>query len=358
MSAVITGWGNCLPPAVMSNADIGSFLDTSDEWIVPRTGIHARRISHVDVADLAHIAAARALAAAGKEPDDFDALILATASPDVLIPNVASRVQLKLGNNTAAAMDTNVGCCGFVYGLAMARGLIDTGVNERVVVIGAERLSSLLNWTERDSAILFGDGAGAVVVEAGSDEGASGILAAHLACNPEPGEALMSPNFGAPRYPLGPRKHPTIMFDGREVFRHAVPGMIKASQIALQKAGLTIEDIDLVIPHQANLRIIDSIAKKLKLPPEKVFTNLQHYGNTSAASIPIALTEALEQGRVGPGTRLLLPAFGAGLTSAAVIVEWGERVEPLKRCLTELPECRETALELIRPALEFQRETA
>jgi 3-oxoacyl-[acyl-carrier-protein] synthase-3 len=354
MPATITGWGNCLPPAVMTNADIGTFLDTSDEWIVPRTGIRERRISHVGMGELAEIAARNALAAAGRAADDFDAIIVATATPDVLIPNVASRVQLSLGNTTAAAMDINVGCCGFVYGLAMANGLVSTGVNQRVVVIGAERLSSMLNWTERDSAILFGDGAGAVVVEAGS----GGILAAHLACNPEPGQALMSPDFGAPRYPLGKRKHPTLWFDGREVFRHAVPGMIKASKLALAKTALELDDIDLVIPHQANLRIVEAIAKKLKLDDQRVFTNLQHYGNTSAASIPIALTEALEQGRINPGDHLLLPAFGAGLTSAAAVLKWGDRNEPIDQSATTLAPCTDTALQLIAPALAFQRAAA
>ena len=354
MPAFISGWGKCLPPAVMTNTDLGTILDTSDEWIGVRTGIRQRRISHVGMAQLAHVAAARALAAAGKAPDDFDAIIVATATPDLLIPNVASRVQLELGNSTAAALDVNVGCCGFVYGLALARGLVNTGVNDRIVLIGAERLSSMINWTERDSAILFGDGAGAVVIEAGS-ESSDAILGAHLACNPQPGAALMSPDFGAPRYPLGPRKHPTIQFDGREVFRHAVPGMIEASSRALAKTILELDDINLVIPHQANLRIIEAIAKKLALTDERVFTNLHNYGNTSAASIPIALTEALEQGRIKPGARLLLPAFGAGLTSAAAVVEWADRVTPLEQSPAELPDCLQTALELIAPALEFQR---
>jgi 3-oxoacyl-[acyl-carrier-protein] synthase-3 len=355
MPAAITGWGKCLPPAVMTNADLGTFLDTSDDWIVPRTGIRERRIAHVGMAALATVAASRALAAAGRAPDDFDTLILATATPDLLIPNVASRVQLELGNTTAAALDANVGCCGFVYGIAMARGLIETGVSRRAVVIGAERLSSMLNWTERDSAILFGDGAGAVVME--YDEAPGGLLAAHLACNPEPGAALMSPDFGAPRYPLGPRKHPTLMFDGREVFRHAVPGMIAASKQALAQIGMELNEIDLVIPHQANLRIIEAITKKLNLNADKVFTNLHKYGNTSAASIPIALAEALEEGRIKPGNRLLLPAFGAGLTSAAAIVQWGERTTPLESSAAALPECKKTAVELIQPALDFQRET-
>jgi 3-oxoacyl-[acyl-carrier-protein] synthase-3 len=351
MASVITGWGKCLPPAILTNDDLATFLDTTDEWIRPRTGIGERRVSHVGMTDLAHVAAARALAAAGHAEGDFDAVIVATSSPDLLIPNVASRVQLLLGNSTAAAFDMNVGCCGFVYGLAVAGGLIDSGVAERVVVIGAERLSLILDWTKRDSAILFGDGAGAVVVEL--QPGDAGLISAELACDPRPGAALMATDLGTPPSPPGPRKPFNLQFDGREVFRHAVPGMVNASRAAMTKAGITVADIDLLVPHQANLRIIEAVGKKLPIADDKVATNLQHYGNTSAASIPIALCEAIEAGRVAPGATILLTAFGAGLTSAAAVLRWGERTTPLQESAAELPACAQTARALIEPARQF-----
>lgn len=356
MATVITGWGKCLPPAVLSNDDLAEFMDTSDAWIRPRTGIAERRISHVGMAELAYVAAARAMAAAGLEPDDFDAVIIATASPDLLIPNTASRVQHKLGNRTAAAFDINVGCCGFVYGLTIASGLISSGVHDRVLVIGAERLSPIMDWTMRDSAILFGDGAGAVVLERSASESApAGILGAYLACDPVPGDALMATDLGTPPSPPGPRKPFNLQFDGREVFKHAVPGMVKASQHALERAGLGIEDVDLLVPHQANLRIVEAVGKKLQFDAANVVTNLQRYGNTSAASIPIALCEALEGGRVSPGATVLMAAFGAGLTSAAAVIRWGERVQALGTTDADLQPCNLTAREIIDPALQFQR---
>ncbi len=354
MGAVITGWGKCVPPAVLGNDVLETFMDTSDEWVATRTGIRERRISHVGMVELSTVAAARALAAAGVAEDDFDCLILATASADLHIPNAASRVQLALGNRGAAALDTNVGCCGFVYGLAMANGLIESGVHSRVVVIGAERLTTILDWTQRDSAILFGDGAGAVVVEAGSS--GAGVLGAFLACDPVPGESLMVADLG--NTPAHQRRSSpyNLSFDGREVFRHAVPGMVKASHQALARSGLSIADIDLLVPHQANLRIVEAVGKKLPIDSAKVFTNLQRYGNTSAASIPLALTEALEAGRVAPGDRLLFTAFGAGLTSAAAVVRWGERTERVADSGRELHPCTLSAMELVAPALKFQRQ--
>jgi len=353
MGAIVTGWGMCVPPAVLTNADLAGFLDTDDEWVTSRTGIRERRISHVGMVELSAVAASRALAAAGVAEDDFDCLIMATASADLQIPNSASRVQLALGNRSAAALDTNVGCCGFTYGLAMANGLIESGVSSRVLVIGAERLTTILDWTQRDSAILFGDGAAAVVVEPGTPE--QGVLGAYLACDPEPGEALMVGDLGNAA-PHERRCTPyELHFDGREVFRNAVPGMVKAGHTALQRAGLSLDDIDLLIPHQANLRIVEAVGKKLPMEPARVFTNLQHYGNTSAASIPLALCEALEQGRIGSAAKLLFTAFGAGLTSAAVVLGWGERTEALGKSERQLPACHLSAVELLQPSLDFQR---
>lgn len=353
MGSVITGWGKCVPPAVLTNDALSEFMDTSDEWVTSRTGIRERRISHVGMVDLSTVAAARALAAAGLAEDDFDCLILATASADLHIPNAASRVQLNLNNRSAAAMDTNVGCCGFVYGLAIANGLVESGVHRRVVVVGAERLSTILDWTQRDSAILFGDGAGAVVVESGQAE--EGVRGAFLACDPVPGEALMVADLG--NLPVPQRSHAPydLRFDGREVFRNAVPGMVKASRHALERAGLTTDDVDLLVPHQANLRIVEAVGKKLPMPGDKVFTNLQKYGNTSAASIPLALCEALEAGRVQAGDNLLFTAFGAGLTSAALTMRWIERTVALEESSRSLPASEQSARELLQPAFDFQR---
>lgn len=357
MGALITGWGKCVPPAVLTNDAMAEFLDTSDEWITTRTGIRERRIAHVGMVDMATVAARRALAAAGRAPQEIDCIIVATASADMLIPNAASRVQLQIGNDGAAALDTNTGCCGFVYGLAMANGFVATGVHERVLVIGAERLTTILDWTLRESAILFGDGAGAVVVEADSDGKGDehGVLGSYLACEPQPGSALMVNDLGmryANEQEVRPYSH---NFDGREVFRHAVPGMVHAAHHALQRARVDLADVDLLVPHQANLRIIEAVGKKLPIAADKVATNLQQYGNTSAASIPLALTEALEQGRVAAGSTLLFAAFGAGLTSAASVVRWGERTEALQSSDAELPPCTQSARELLAPTLEFQR---
>jgi len=353
MGAVITGWGKCVPPAVLSNTAMTEFMDTSDEWIVTRTGIRERRISHVGMVDLATVAAEHALAAAGCGAADIDCIIVATASADFLIPNAASRVQLKLGNSRAAAFDTNVGCCGFVYALAMANGLIATGVHERVLVIGAERLTPIIDWTQRDSAILFGDGAGAVVVEPGGD--GEGVLGAFLACDPVPGEALMVRDLGMSAGHERAQEPYDLSFDGREVFRNAVPGMASAAELALGRAGLATDDVALVVPHQANLRIIEAVGKRLGVPTSRFATNLQRYGNTSAASIPLALTEALEEGRVEPGSALLFAAFGAGLTSAACALRWGDRVTPLGESAATLPPCEQDARALLGPALEFQQ---
>ncbi len=347
MPAMITGWGKCLPPAVLTNDDLATIMDTSDEWITSRTGIRERRVSHVGVADLGYVSAMRALAAAGREPEQVGAVILATASPDLLIPNTASRIQELIGNDGASAFDINAGCCGFIYGLALANGLIETGVHESVLVVGAERLSFYLDWSKRDSAVLFGDGAGAALLEPGV--GGAGVLAADLGCEPEAGEALMIANFGTvmdlSSWDGGPFDQ---RFDGQEIFRRAVRGMHECSMSALKRAGLEINDCSMLIPHQANLRIVESLGKRLRFDADRVFTNLQRYGNTSAATVPIALTESLEEGLIKPGDNLLMTAFGAGLTRAAAVLRWGERTTPVANATAELPPCEKSALDLIQ----------
>ena len=349
--ANITGWGKCMPPAVMTNDDMATVLDTSDEWIKSRSGISERRVSHVPVSDLAAVAGHRALAAAGLEPEEVDLLIVATCSPDTVIPSTAAHVQKKMGADNAAVFDLNAGCSGFIYSLEVATAMIRAAGYQKVLVIGAERITWFLNWSMRDTAVLFGDGAGAVVVE--PCEGEYGLLASHLGCEGDALEALLVPNFGTAgnRFVDNYAKF-DVSFDGREIFRRAVRGMAKEINYVLTDLGLTNKDIDLIIPHQANARIIESLANHLSVPMSQVALNIQQYGNTSAATIPVALCELLEDGRIKPGDRLLLAAFGAGLTRGAGLIRWGERVTPLAESDAELPPCNQTALEIMSEAIQ------
>lgn len=348
--AEITGWGKCLPPAILTNDAIASVIDTSDEWIKSRSGISERRVSHVPISDLGSVAAQRALAAADADVKDVDLLIVATCSPDTVIPSTAAHVQRKIGASNAAVFDLNAGCSGFIYSLSVATAMMRSGAYKKAVVIGSERITWFLNWAMRDTAVLFGDGAGAVVVEPSNKE--SGLLFSHLGCEGEALDALHLPNFGtaADRF-AGDYDQFEHHFDGREIFRRAVKGMTHETNIVLKELGLTQGDIDRVIPHQANLRIIESLAKHLSMDMSKVEVNIQKYGNTSAATIPIALCEALEAGRIKAGDRILLAAFGAGLTRAAGLVRWGERTTPLKHSDAELSPCDKTGLELLSGAI-------
>jgi len=347
--ACITGWGKCLPPACLTNHDLATVLDTSDEWIRSRTGIGSRRISHVVTSELARVAAERALAAAAVGPLDIDCLIFATCTPDTLVPCAAAELQRKLGCINAATFDLNSGCTGFVYALANAAGLIASGQQQRILVVAAERLTFYLDWTQRDVAVLFGDGAGAAIIEADKQTDA-GILAWSIGCDGTAADALKVADFGAnPNNRRGSAPF-DFTFDGKEIYRNAVRGMADTSRETLAKANLKLDDVDLVIPHQANLRIIEAVARALQLtaPP---FTNIEHYGNTSAASIPIALCEALEQGCVDADQLILLTAFGAGLTRASMLVRWGPRTTPLDQPAATLAACDSTGLELIAPTL-------
>ncbi len=345
--ATITGWGKCVPPAVLSNFDLEQVMDTSDEWIHTRSGIKERRVAHVEVSDMAAVAGAHAIAAAGLEPGDIDMLIMATCTPDRLIPSAAAIVQAKLGAHNAGTMDLNAACTGFLYGLSTATGLIAAGIVQRVLVIGAEKLTAFLNLNERSTGVLFGDGAGAVVLEATSSE-EEGILASELGSDGRMTELLTVTHTGT-EYP---EKDPlyaerTIYMEGREVFRNAVVKMGESAAHVLEQAGLTLEDVDLLIPHQANIRIIDATAKRMKLNPDQVYVNIASYGNTSAATIPIALTEALEEGRVGPGSVIVFVAFGGGLTWGGVALRWGPRTTPVNLSQATLPPTTKTALELL-----------
>lgn len=343
-SAVITGWGKCVPPAVLSNADLETVTDTSDEWITTRTGIKERRISHVEMSDLSAVAARRALAAAGLEPADVDLLLVATCSPDRLIPSAAAVVQAKIGAVNAAAMDLNAACSGFVFALGTATQMIATGSMKTALIIGAEKLSYWLDFSNRATSVLFGDGAGAVVLQASEEE--AGLLSFELGSDGTAGDLLCVPASGTEGRP-DRKELPTIVMEGPEVFRRAVTAMGDASSRVVAKAGLELDDVDLLIPHQANLRIIDATARRLKLEPEQVYVNIASYGNTSAATIPIAITEALEEGKIQPGATIVFAAFGGGFTWAAAVYKWGSRVEPLGHSDADLPPTDATALEIL-----------
>jgi len=349
--ANITGWGKCMPPAVMTNDDMATVMDTTDEWITSRSGISERRVSHVPASDLASVAGQRALAAAGLLPEDVDLLIIATCTPDTVIPSMAAHVQKKMGAANAAVFDLNAGCSGFIYSLSVATSMIRAAGYQKALVIGCERITWFLNWSLRDSAVLFGDGAGAVVLQPSEKE--SGLLASHLGCEGDALDALIVSNFGT----AGDRfvenyGNFDVNFDGREIFKRAVRGMAKEIRKVLSDLEFSNEDIDLIIPHQANARIIESLAHHLSVPMSQVVLNIQNYGNTSAATIPVALVEALEEGRIKPGDRLLLAAFGAGLTRGAGLIRWGERTTPLAESDAELPPCDQTALEILSDAIK------
>lgn len=345
-NATITGWGKCVPPAVLTNSDLETLTQTSDDWITTRTGIKERRISHVEVSDMSAVAARHALAAAGLEPTDIDLIIMATCSPDRLIPSAGTMVQAKIGATRAAAMDLNAACSGFLFGLATADQMIRAGSMRRILVIGAEKLSFWLDFTNRSTSVLFGDGAGAVVIEATDDQG--GLLAFELGSDGTAGDLLCVPGTGTEGNPLDSQA-PSILMEGQDVFRRAVVAMGDSSTRVIAKAGLELGDIDLLIPHQANVRIIDATARRLSLDPAQVYINIASYGNTSAATIPIALTEALEEGRIKPGSILVFTAFGGGFTWAACVYKWGSRATPLDTSDAALPPTTATALELLQP---------
>ncbi len=337
-NSLITGWGKCLPPTVLTNHDLESLVDTNDEWITARTGIKERRISHVGTADLATVAGKRALAAAGLPPADVDLVSVATCTPDMLLPSAASLVQDALGATNAGAVDQNAACSGFLYSLIMASGMVDGGVIDTALVIGSERLTYLIDFTDRGTAVLFGDGAGAVVVQATDEPG--GLKASELGSDGAVADILWAPGSGTGVNRMELEKDhrlQAIAMNGPEVFKRAVTAMGHSSTRVVKEAGWALEDVDLLIPHQANVRIIDATARRLKLDPAKVFVNIESYGNTSAATIPIALTEALEARRVKPGAKIVFAAFGAGLSWAAAAYEFGSRTEPLGESDAELP---------------------
>jgi len=351
--AAITGWGACMPPAVLTNEDLSTFLDTNDEWITSRTGMKERRISHVTAQEMATVAAARALACAGLDVGDLDLIVYGSTSYEEQAPNSASGVQVALGAKYSAAMDVNTACTSFLYGLSSATAMIRTGMVRNAVVIGVELVSRYMDWSNRNVAVLFGDGAAAVVLQAGDRE--EGVLGSVLGCDAEARATLRIRGFGCGYANRGVTLGDTLWdFDGPQIFKRAVKGMSEASAKVMAQCGVTSEQVDLCVPHQANLRIIEGVAKYAGIPMERVMLTVQKYGNMSAATVPVALVEALESGRVRPGATLLMPAFGAGLTFCSLVVKWGDRVTPLGTSDRALSPATKTALELVNEIRAIQ----
>jgi 3-oxoacyl-[acyl-carrier-protein] synthase-3 len=323
--AAITGLGTYVPERVLTNADFERMLDTSDTWIRERTGIIERHIAGAQetTALMATEAGRRALAEAGSAASDLDAIVLATATPDRLLPSVACEVQATLGASRAFALDVDAACPGWVYGLVVAEGLLAAGTAAKILVIGTEKLSAITDYSDRSTAVLFGDAAGAVVLE--KSDGSRGVLSAVLGSDGTLMELLWRPAGGTifPPGHEGFNQHDYyIRMAGREVFKNAVRSMAAAAADALARAGLTADQVDLLVPHQANIRIIEATASHAKIPMDRVYVNVDRYGNTSSASIPLALDEARREGTLRPGMHVLLVTFGAGFTWGAAVLKW------------------------------------
>lgn len=323
--AHVTGWGSYAPAQVLTNHDLEGMVETSDEWIVSRTGIRERRVAaaHETTASMAAVASMRAIRTAGIDPDEIDLILLATLTPDYWMPSTAALVKEAIGNTRAPAMDVSAACSGFVYAFATAQAYIASGLARHVLVIGAELLTRFLDYTDRNTCILFGDGAGAVVLSASDEPG--GGLGIELTTEPQGAYMIWLPAGGAKSPPSAAtiaRGEHYIRMEGKETYRFATRTLATTALASIRRSGLEPSDIALFIPHQANIRIIEAVAKGLDLPMDKMFVNLDKYGNTSAASVPIALAEAVNSGRVNVGDRIVLVAFGAGFTSGAVTIEW------------------------------------
>ncbi|MEK7800624.1 MAG: beta-ketoacyl-ACP synthase III [Nitrospirota bacterium] len=324
MKSCIAGIGSYVPARVLTNADLERMVATSDEWIRERTGIRERRIAATGEAcsDLAVQAGKRALTAAGLAATDLDMILVATCTGDYPLPATACLVQHQLGATKAAACDLSAACCGFVYALSVADAYIKTGMRH-VLVIGSEVMSAITDWTDRNTCVLFGDGAGAAVVSA--SDGERGILSTHLRSDGTLCELIMVPGGGSrtpPSEKVIDERLQYIKMKGNETFKVAVRSLEEIARSTLAANHLRVEDIDLYVPHQANIRILKAVMERLSLPIEKVMLNVDRYGNTSAASIPIALDEAVREGRIKDGSLVLLGAFGAGLTWASAVIRW------------------------------------
>jgi 3-oxoacyl-[acyl-carrier-protein] synthase III len=320
----ITGIGAYAPERVVTNDDLAKLMDTSDEWIVERTGIHERRIAADDQAlsDLALPASRQALEQAGADPATVDLVIVATVTPDMAFPSAGAIIADELGAPDAAAYDLSAGCTGFMYAVAQGYGMVSAGLSRRALVIGGDVLSRILDWTDRGTAVLFGDGAGAVVIERVSE---GGFLGFELGADGSGGGQLFVPAGGS-REPatadtVAERKH-YVQMNGREVFKFATRVLVSSAEKVLAECGKTVDDVDVYIPHQANVRIIDHAAEKLGIPKEKIVVNVDRYGNTSSGSIPLALADAQADGRLRDGALVLMTGMGAGLTWGSSLIEW------------------------------------
>ena len=314
----VTGLGCYVPERIVTNAELAGLVDTSDEWIRERTGIRERRIAAPEQAltDLALPASRRALEMAGLDPSSIDLVVVATVTPDMAFPSAGALIADELGMPDAAAYDLSAGCTGFVYAVVQAHAMLAAGLAERALVVGGDVLSTILDWTDRSTLVLFGDGAGAVVLEH-VDEG--GFLGFELGADGGGGESLWLPGSGSRKFEDPER---FVKMNGREVFRFATRVMVTSAEAVLAACEMTVDDVDLYVPHQANIRIIDHAARKLGIPEEKIVVNVDRYGNTSSGSIPLALADAADQNRLGPGTLVLLTGMGAGLTWGSALIEW------------------------------------
>jgi 3-oxoacyl-[acyl-carrier-protein] synthase-3 len=321
----IIGTGSYLPEKILTNEELSRTVDTSDEWITTRTGIKQRRIAAKDehTSDMAAKAALQAIEQAKISLAEIDLILVATATPDMLFPATACFVQKKIGATNAACLDISAACAGFLFGVEIAQQFITSHTYDTVLVIGADKLTAITNWTDRNTCILFGDGAGAAILR--HRGGSHGVISTHIGSDGQYTDILFMPGGGS-RCPITRENVDlnlqTIHMTGKEVYKHAVTAMLSAAQKALEQAGLRIEDIACVIPHQANMRIIEAIAARLRIPVERFYVNLDRYGNTSAAAVAIALDEANRSGRIKPGDYILMVVFGGGLTWASTVIEW------------------------------------
>jgi 3-oxoacyl-[acyl-carrier-protein] synthase-3 len=321
----IIGTGSYVPEKILTNEDLSRMVDTSDEWITTRTGIKERRIAAKDefTSDMATKAALKAIEQANITAAEIDLILVATATPDMLFPATACFVQKNIGATNAACLDISAACAGFLFGVEIAQQFITSHTHDTVLVIGADKLTSITNWTDRNTCVLFGDGAGAAILR--HRGGTHGVISTHIGSDGQFTDILFMPGGGS-RCPITTenvgRNLNTIHMSGKEVYKQAVTAMLSAAQKALEQSGLSIEDIACVIPHQANLRIIEGIADRLKIPLERFYVNLDRYGNTSAAAVAIALDEANRTGRIKAGDFVLMVVFGGGLTWASTVIEW------------------------------------
>lgn len=314
----ITGLGSYVPDRIVTNDELAQHIDTSDEWIIERTGIRERRMAAPEQAlsDLALPAARKALADAGLAGADIDLLIVATVTPDFAFPSTAALLADQLGAREAGAYDLSAGCTGFMYGIAQAYGMVVSGLSKRALVVGGDVLSKILDWTDRSTLVLFGDGAGAVVIEPVVEPG---FLGFELGADGAGGESLWLPGSGSRAFDE-PEKY--VKMNGREVFRFATRVLVQSAEELLEQCGISIEDVDVYVPHQANVRIIDHATRKLGVPSERVVVNVDRYGNTSSGSIPLALADAAADGRLRPGSLVLMTGMGAGLTWGSALIRW------------------------------------